>query len=74
MDSCGNVRTDRYWNFVAMPFFVITLLFGLYALFTVDEQQFTTTPKIAAAVAELRAQIRPKAQATPPSTPPTAGK
>jgi len=57
-----------------MPFFVITLLFGLYALFTVDEQQFTTTPKIAAAVAELRAQIRPKAQPTPPSTPPTAGK
>ena len=74
MDSCGNVRTDRYWNFVAMPFFIITLLFGLYALFTVDEQQFTTTPKIAAAVAELRAQIRPKAPATPPSTPPTAGK
>jgi len=84
MDSCGNVRTDRYWNFVAMPFFVITLLFGLYALFTVDEQQFTTTPKIAAAVAELRAQLRPApapktpppapAAATPPAPAPTAGK
>ena len=61
MDSCGNVRTDRYWNFVALPFFIITLLFGLFALFTVDEQQFTTSSKVAAAVAELRAGL-PKAQ------------
>jgi hypothetical protein len=58
-----------------MPFFIITLLFGLYALFTVDEQQFTTSPKIAAAVEELRAAL-PKAQADAATrqTVPTAGK
>jgi hypothetical protein len=59
MDSCGNVRMDRYWNFVGMPFFVITLLFGLYALFTVDEQQFATSAQTKAAVAELRSAVAP---------------
>jgi hypothetical protein len=54
MDSCGNVRMDRYWNFVALPFFVVTLLFGLFALFTVDEQQFASTKVVQASVAELR--------------------
>ena len=46
MDSCGNVGMDRYWNFVALPFFIITLLFGLFALYTVDEQQFAPSEKI----------------------------
>jgi len=55
MDSCGNVRMDRYWNFVAMPFFIITLLFGLYALFTVDEYQFASTSQVASSTTELRA-------------------
>jgi hypothetical protein len=57
MDSCGNVRMDRYWNFIALPFFIITLLFGLFALFTVDEQQFASSSQIKAAVAEARAAI-----------------
>ena len=57
MDSCGNVRMDRYWNFVAMPFFIITLLFGLYALFTVDEYQFAKTSQVAKSSADLRSAI-----------------
>jgi hypothetical protein len=57
MDSCGNVRMDRYWNFVAMPFFIITLLFGLYALFTVDEHQFASKSEIAQSSTELRAAV-----------------
>jgi len=57
MDSCGNVRMDRYWNFVALPFFIITLLFGLFALFTVDEQQFASSSQIKAAVEEARAAV-----------------
>lgn len=65
MDSCGNVRMDRYWNFVAMPFFVITLLFGLYALFTVDEHQFADSSQVAKSSSDLRSAI---ADATKPIT------
>ena len=57
MDSCGNVRMDRYWNFVAMPFFIITLLFGLYALFTVDEYQFASKSQVASSSTEIRAAV-----------------
>jgi hypothetical protein len=67
MDSCGNVRMDRYWNFVAVPFFVITLLFGLYALFTVDEYQFAHTSQVADRSRELRTSI---AAVTKPITAP----
>jgi len=48
---------DRYWNFIALPFFIITLLFGLFALFTVDEQQFASPSQVKAAVAEARVAI-----------------
>ena len=37
MDNCGNVRLDRYWNFIATPFLFIIVLFGLYTLFTADQ-------------------------------------
>jgi hypothetical protein len=67
MDSCGNVRMDRYWNFVALPFFIITLLFGLYALFTVDEYQFASTSQVASSSTELRAAV---STATKPLTAP----
>jgi len=57
MDSCGNVRMDRYWNFVALPFFIVTLLFGLFALFRVDEQQFAPTPKIRSGIENLKLSL-----------------
>jgi hypothetical protein len=50
---------DRYWNFVALPFFIVTLLFGLFALFTVDEVQFAPTKTIQGAVAGLRSTVAP---------------
>jgi hypothetical protein len=57
MDSCGNVRMDRYWNFVALPFFIVTLLFGLFALFRADEQQFAPTPKIRSGIENLKLSL-----------------
>lgn len=57
MDSCGNVKMDKYWNFVALPFFIFTLLFGLFALFTADEHQFASTAQTKAAISQLRAEL-----------------
>jgi len=54
MDNCGNVRMDKYWNFVVTPFFTITLMFGLYTLFISDEVHFGSQTEIRAAVEELR--------------------
>lgn len=48
---------DKYWNFVALPFFIFTLLFGLFALFTADEHQFATTAQTKAAISQLRADL-----------------
>jgi hypothetical protein len=45
MDNCGNVRLDRYWNFIATPFFFIIVLFGLYVLFTADQIYFINYTK-----------------------------
>ena len=59
MDSCGNVRMDQYWNYVAVPFFVITILFGLFVLFNIDEQQFASVLQTKSAIAQLRAEIGP---------------
>jgi uncharacterized iron-regulated membrane protein len=42
MDNCGEIRLDRYWNFIATPFLFIIVLFGLYTLFTADQIFFTT--------------------------------
>ena len=30
------MRMDRYWNFIAIPYFIIILLFGLYTIFSVS--------------------------------------
>ena len=48
---------DKYWNFVALPFFIFTLLFGLFALFTADEHQFASTAQTKAAINQLRAEL-----------------
>lgn len=45
MDNCGNVQLDRYWNFIATPFFFIIVLFGLYVLFTADQIYFISYTK-----------------------------
>lgn len=45
MDNCGNIRLDRYWNFIATPFLFIIVLFGLYVLFTADEMHFTSASR-----------------------------
>lgn len=58
MDSCGSVRMDRYWNFVAVPFFIGTLLFGTYVLFTADEQQFASLEQAKGAIDELQADVK----------------
>jgi hypothetical protein len=55
---------NRYWNFVAMPFFIITLLFGLYALFTVDEYQFASSSQLSSSFSELRAAVATPARPT----------
>jgi hypothetical protein len=51
---------DRYWNFVAMPFFIVTLLFGIYVLFTVDEQQFASPEQAKAAIDQIQVDLKRK--------------
>lgn len=34
--SCTTVSTDLYWNAVATPLFIITLIMGLGTLFSLD--------------------------------------
>jgi hypothetical protein len=30
------LRMDRYWNWIATPYFIVILLFGLYTIFSVS--------------------------------------
>jgi len=55
MDNCGHVRMDRYWNFVAVPTFIGTMLFGMYVLFTTDEVQFMSAMEVHDSIAKIKA-------------------
>jgi PDZ domain-containing secreted protein len=54
MDNCGHVRMDRYWNFVAVPTFISTMLFGMYVLFTTDEVQFMSKLEVQDTIAQIK--------------------
>jgi len=45
---------DRYWNFVAVPTFVATMLFGLYVLFTTDEVQIQSAVQVHDTVGQIK--------------------
>ena len=45
MDACGEIRLDRYWNFIATPFLFIIVLFALFTLLTADQIHFTSYSK-----------------------------
>jgi hypothetical protein len=54
MDNCGHVRMDRYWNFIAVPTFIATMLFGMYVLFTTDEVQFMSAIEVHSTIEEMK--------------------
>ena len=45
---------EIYWNVIALPLFMIVLLFGLFILFRMSGAQRATTSSVLAAVAALR--------------------
>lgn len=53
MEDCGHVKMDRYWNFVAVPTFICTMLFGLYVLFTTDEIQLVDASEVTDTIKEI---------------------
>jgi len=71
MDDCGHVKMDRYWNFVAVPTFISTMLFGLYVLFTTDEVQMQNATQLHDAIGQMKrdriaaATANPAASTTP---------
>ena len=65
MDDCGHVKMDRYWNFVAVPTFVATMLFGLYVLFPTDEVQIHSAMQVHDTVGQLKRDKAAAATAPP---------
>jgi hypothetical protein len=57
MDNCGDVQMNKYWNFVAVPTFIGTILFGLYVLFTTDEVHFASKDQIRDTVREVEQAV-----------------
>jgi len=68
MDNCGRVQMDRYWNFVAVPTFIATMLFGMYVLFTTDEVQFMDLVEVHSTVGKIKDDTTAAAGAPPSST------
>jgi hypothetical protein len=57
------VNMDRYWNYVALPLFLVTRVFGLITLFSMNPVQFAAPERVRAAIDSLRRQ-RPAAAST----------
>ena len=62
---------DRYWSYVATPFFFTVIGFGIFALFSAQESQLEST-KGATATAELIASAFNPAAAIPVKKPTNA--
>jgi hypothetical protein len=56
---------DRYWNFVAVPTFIATMLFGMYVLFTTDEVQFMDLVEVHSTVGKIKDDTAAAAAAPP---------
>lgn len=60
------VNMDRYWNYVATPLFLVTLLFGMISLFSMSSVQFAAPERVRVAIDALR---RKQLTATPVQAP-----
>ena len=59
------VSMERYWNYVAVPFFFIILGFGAYVLFTLSPIQITgqsLSSRVASIAALRNSAMRPAAK------------
>ncbi len=65
---------DRYWNFVAVPTFIATMLFGMYVLFTTDEVQFMNAIDVHDTIAQIKEDKIAQATASAGPAPAAASK
>ncbi len=63
-DAPPCMRMDRYWNYIAIPYFLSTLLFGLYAIFSVSGPTTSDSRSVMKLVEKIVADRKKSGQAS----------